>query len=239
MSRLEMGRVFVAFSWYNGPPGAWAARFAERCLMIVPHMEITLEEIAALSDAVDFVLVPGFKNSGPEHWQSLWQKHSPHFQRIAQSHWDNPDIDLWVDATRRLLAERNRPAVLIGHSLGALASACLAGEGHPLVAGVMLVAMARPARFEAERRVPHQALGVPSVMVASQNDPLMRFSRAEYWSDLWGATLIDVGEAGHINAEAGYGLWWQGLDILSDFARTIIAHRSRQGAERSADRANG
>jgi len=188
--------------------------------MIDPRTEAALQELAELSARLDFVLVPGFKNSGPEHWQSLWERRSPHFARIAQSRWDNPDVDLWVDATRRLLAARGRRAILIGHSLGALAAICLAGEAHPLVAGLMLVATARPSRFEAVDRVPHRPLGVPAAMVASQNDPLMRFSRAEYWSRLWGVELIDIGEAGHINAESGYGPWDQGLDILVRLART-------------------
>lgn len=189
--------------------------------MIDPIFQTAMQTLAERSAQVDFVLVPGFKNSGPEHWQSVWERHGPHFARIAQSRWDNPDVDLWVDATRRLLAARGKPAILIGHSLGALAAICLAGEAHPLVAGLMLVATARPSRFEAVDRVPHRALGVPSVMVASQNDPLMRFSRAEYWSRLWGAELIDIGEAGHINAESGYGSWGQGLEILVRLADRI------------------
>lgn len=182
-----------------------------------PVRDALLEE----AQRIDFVLVPGFKDSGPEHWQTLWQQAVPVFHRITQKRWDNPDIELWIAAIARLLGDKGRPAVLIGHSLGALASACLAADGHPRVAGLMLVAPAEPTRFEAEFRVPERSLGVPSMIVASQNDPVMRFRRAEHWSAIWGGDLVDLGEAGHINAEAGFGPWPHGLELLSRLGRRI------------------
>jgi len=180
-----------------------------------------LDTLSDLSERFDLVLVPGFKDSGPEHWQTLWQQQSNAFQRITQRRWDVADIELWIAAIQRLLAARGRPAVLIGHSLGALASCCLAADRHPQVVGLMLVAPAEPARFEAEDRVPETGLGVPSVVVASRNDPIMRFHRAEHWSGLWGASLVDLGDVGHINAEAGFGPWPHGLDLVIGLMRTI------------------
>lgn len=177
--------------------------------------------LADAATRVDLVLVPGFKDSGPEHWQTLWQGQVPALQRIAQRRWDNPDIELWIASIRRLIEARGRPAILIGHSLGALASCCLAADGHPLVAGLMLVAPAEPTRFEVEDRVPVRALGRPSLVVASQNDSVMRYARAEHWSRVWGADLVDLGEAGHINAEAGFGPWPHGLALLADLAERV------------------
>ncbi len=181
----------------------------------------TIEELGALASRLDFVLVPGFKDSGPEHWQSYWQRRTPVFQRIIQRRWDEPDIEHWVDAIVRLLAAGGRPAVLIGHSLGALASACVAADGHERVAGLMLVAPAEPTRFEAEARVPERRLGVPTLIVASDDDPLMSLRRAETWAHIWGADLVDLGEAGHVNAEAGFGPWPHGLRLLAELARRI------------------
>lgn len=191
--------------------------------MIAPHLERTLEALADAATRLDLVLVPGFKNSGPEHWQTLWQDLCPAFQRIAQSRWDNPDIELWIDAIRRLLAIRQRPAVLIGHSLGALAAACVADDRHPHVAGVMLVAPPRPERFEAQDRIPLRPLLVPATVVASQNDPLQSFSGAHGWSRTWHAQFVDLGEAGHVNAESGYGRWETGLDLLVRLIGAITA----------------
>lgn len=188
--------------------------------MIAHHNRILLA-LEAASKRMDLVLVPGFKDSGPEHWQTQWQDQLDVFQRITQKRWDNPDIELWVAAIARLIGQRNRPAILIGHSLGALASTCLAADRHPLVAGVFLVAPAEPTRFEAEDRVPERELGVPAVVAASHNDPIMRFARAEHWCRVWKADLVDLGEAGHINAEAGFGPWHHGLEVLAGLCSTV------------------
>lgn len=179
------------------------------------------ETIAPLASQFDFLLVPGFKDSGPEHWQSYWQRNAPFFKRIAQRRWDQPDIEGWVDAAVRVLDGCKRPTVLIGHSLGALASVCVASDGHPRLAGLMLVAPAEPGRFEAEERVPEHSLPVPSLVVASDNDPLISSSRSERLAKLWNAQFVSVGEAGHINAEAGFGPWPHGLRLLASLAGRI------------------
>lgn len=165
----------------------------------------------------ELVLVPGLYDSGPDHWQSCWQRRFPVWRRVSQRNWNVADIDLWIDAIRRTLSQCQRPAVLIGHSLGALSSCALLENELPSVAGLMLVAPAEPAKFELEDRVHSRKLPVPSVVVASHNDPLMRFDRAEYWASAWGSRLVDLGEAGHINAEAGFGCWPYGLSILDEF----------------------
>ena len=182
----------------------------------------TDDELQALASHLDFVLVPGFKDSGPEHWQSIWQRRTPLFRRVTQRHWNEPDIEHWVDAITRLLGSSGRPVVLVGHSLGALASACVAGDRHPRVAGLMLVAPAEPARFEAEGRVPERRLDVPTLVVASEDDRVMSIRRAKHWASVWGADLVDLGEAGHINAEAGFGPWPHGLHLLAKLARQIV-----------------
>ena len=80
---------------------------------------------AALADAATratLVLVPGLNDSGPEHWQSHWQRRHDFWLRLNHSRWDTPDIGRWTSALRRQLAGTSRPAILVGHSFGALAS---------------------------------------------------------------------------------------------------------------------
>ena len=78
----------------------------------------------------------------------------------------------------------------------------------------MLVAPAEPGKFEVEERIPTRDLGVPSMLVASRNDPFMSFRRAEHWASIWHSELVDIGEAGHINAESGFGGWPYGLNVV-------------------------
>ena len=169
----------------------------------------------------DFVLVPGRFNSGVDHWQSIWEQTLPIWQRVTQRHWNDPDTNRLNGSLRRLLAGCKRPAVLVGHSLGALSSVCLSAEMPQQVAGVMLVAPAEPAKFHAEDDVPCAAVGVPGLLVASHTDPFMSFARAEYWAGVWGVELIDLGEAGHINVDSGFGPWHYGLELLCQLVATL------------------
>ncbi|WP_283148824.1 RBBP9/YdeN family alpha/beta hydrolase [Silvimonas soli] len=183
------------------------------------------QQLAEAAKRFELVLVPGLKDSGTEHWQSCWQRQFPAWHRVTQRNWNVPDIDGWGDAIKRTLAACQRPAILIGHSLGALASCALLASEPVAVAGLMLVAPAEPAKFELDDRVPDTRLPVPSVVVASHDDPLMRFDRAEYWANAWGSRLIDLGDAQHINAEAGFGPWPYGLSILAEFVSALPAGR--------------
>jgi predicted alpha/beta hydrolase family esterase len=169
----------------------------------------------------EFVVVPGRFNSGADHWQSAWEQTHPTWKRVGQRNWDDPDIHRWNGSLRRLLVQCKRPAVLVGHSLGALASCCIAVEEPGLVSGMMLVAPAEPAKFYAEEDVPTCPLKIPSVLVASRNDPFMSFSRAEYWASVWGSELVDLGDAGHINVEAGFGAWAFGKELLCQLVRRM------------------
>ncbi len=185
------------------------------------------ESLRAASSRYDFVLVPGRFNSGAEHWQSIWEQDLPIWKRLAQRNWADADIHRWTGSLRRLLVQCTRPALLVGHSLGALASCVLAIELPAAVGGLMLVAPAEPARFDAEDAVPECALGVPSVLVASRNDPFMSFARAEHWARVWDSELIDLGEAGHVNVESGFGAWSFGKEVLLRLVERVDSAKQR------------
>ncbi|MEA9391920.1 alpha/beta hydrolase [Acerihabitans sp. TG2] len=172
-------------------------------------------------DALCTVLVPGINDSGPEHWQSLWGQSHPQWRRIAQRDWLQPDLDGWLSAIRRAIGNTQAPVLLIGHSFGALSSWYYASRFPGQVAGVVLVAPAEPVRFEIEDRITAAPLPVPSLMFASHNDPLLTINRARHWAQAWGAELVDVGDAGHINAQAGFGAWPHGLERVEEFARQL------------------
>lgn len=63
--------------------------------------------------------------------------------------------------------------------------------------------------------MPRQRLPFPSLVVASRNDPHVEFERAAAFAQNWAADFFDLGMAGHINADSGYGPWSDGLRLLT------------------------
>ncbi len=186
------------------------------------HITEVDQRLTELGQRLEVILVPGLRDSGAEHWQSYWAARFPLWRRIKLRDWYQADLDNWVSAIRRELAGCTRPALLIGHSFGALASCDVVQGGAGNVAAVVLVAPAEPSRFELEDRILPAPLPVPSLAFTSHNDPLMQFTRASYWAQAWGSELEDIGDGGHINAESGFGPWEYGLLRLAQFTEQRI-----------------
>ena len=63
--------------------------------------------------------------------------------------------------------------------------------------------------------IPAAPLPFPATVVASRNDPYVAFERARAFATAWGAELVDLGDAGHINASSGLGDWAEGRALLA------------------------
>lgn len=108
------------------------------------------------------------------------------------------------------------------------------------VAAALLVAPADPSlsrRLAAFAPVPARPLGVPATLVASRNEPWMRFNHSADLAAAWGADLIDLGHAGHINVASGFGPWPRGMALRDAFLaakpgpiRLPIRHAQHQRA---------
>jgi uncharacterized protein len=168
------------------------------------------------------LILPGLYDSGPEHWQSLWAAAHPDFRRVKQDDWERPRCADWV--ARLDEAIRATPdAILVAHSSScALVAHWAAGRPTGQVRGALLVAPSDP---EAPSYpvgptgfapMPRQALGFPTVVVASRNDPYVTLERARQFAEAWGSRLVDIGDAGHINSASGFGEWPQGLALLQE-----------------------
>lgn len=171
------------------------------------------------------LLVPGLNNSGPGHWQTLWEQELPKCQRVELGMWDNPHRNTWVNQLNLAIHHADRPVVLVAHSLGCHAIAWWAeyerpAFGNPVV-GALLVAPpdvegdgvdARLKRFApfAGTRLPF-----PSIVAASQDDPYASFGLAKRFARKWGSRLVDAGPIGHINANSGIGNWPYGQYLLN------------------------
>lgn len=165
------------------------------------------------------IIVPGLRNSDKFHWQSLWQARLPNSKRIHVDDWDTPHLAAWKAGIKAELEKLNRPAVLIAHSFGTLASASIAAEFPEQVAALFLVAPADPDKFGVTEALPQDFLSVRTKLIASNDDPWMTEAKAAYWASLWGADYLRIKNVGHINSQSNLGLWQEGITELHQLVR--------------------
>jgi predicted alpha/beta hydrolase family esterase len=167
----------------------------------------------------EILIVPGLGGSGEDHWQTRWEAKLSTARRVEQDGWDAPALEAWTDRLVAEVAASERPVVLVAHSLGVLTVAHAAGRfpagkvaaaflvAPPSDATVREIAAVDPAFAPA----PRAALPFPSLVVASRDDAMAPYEHSEALARDWGATLVDAGSSGHINAESGHGPWPEGL----------------------------
>jgi hypothetical protein len=185
---------------------------------------------------VDILMVPGWTNSGPDHWQSRWERKLPRVGRIAQTDWDTPRLADWLPNIVAAVAAATGPVVLIAHSCGVSAvvhAAPLFAPGK--VVGAYLVAPPdleaalasrdAPGHWLADaggfHSVPTAPLPFPSMLIASGNDPFVTIARAREMALDWGSDFADAGQSGHINTASGHGPWPEGLLKLGQFLKRL------------------
>ena len=170
-------------------------------------------------------IVPGLGNSGPDHWQTYFERQQPDFTRIEQHEWDAPNRADWVATLEQVLAgEDLSQVVLVAHSLGCVTVAHWAGQYGHRIKGALLVAPSdvETAHYSALPTtgfgpMPLARLPFPSKVVASTNDEWASPARVRQFAEAWGSELIVIGSAGHINAASGHGEWPAGLALLREW----------------------
>jgi 2-methylisocitrate lyase-like PEP mutase family enzyme/predicted alpha/beta hydrolase family esterase len=179
----------------------------------------SLESVRAMTRAL---ILPGLFNSGPEHWQSRWERDDPSLVRVVQRDWDTPERDEWVATLEAAVAAAGPDVVLVAHSTGCPLVAFWAARTSRRVRGALLVA---PSDTDAPsypdgptgwRPMPLVPLPFKSVVVASSNDQFCSLDRARAFARAWGSRFVQVGDAGHINADSGMGSWPDGQALLAD-----------------------
>lgn len=167
------------------------------------------------------LILPGWQNSGPDHWQSRWQA-GYGYERVEQHDWMRPLRGDWAARLEDVLLQGREPVILVAHSLGCLLVASWAAHScnTRLVKAALLVAPGDAERGELASilvswsPVPMQALPFRSCLVGSRNDPYCTERRARQFAAAWGSRYVDYGMAGHINAESGLGDWPEGHELL-------------------------
>jgi len=177
----------------------------------------------------DILIIPGYENSGPDHWQSRWERQLSTARRVEQASWDEPKRSEWVARVVTEVQRAKRPVVLVAHSLGvptvAHAAPQLKGSR---VRGAFLVGLPDvenpglvPEAVTNFGPIPRDPLPFPSVLVASRNDPHCPYEKAEDIAYAWGSAIVDAGESGHLNTASGHGPWPEGLMRFAGFLKHL------------------
>lgn len=173
------------------------------------------------------LLLPGWQNSGPAHWQSRWE-HTCAYARVEQHDWMRPLRGDWIARLEDVLLSCREPVVLVAHSLGCILVAAWASHSRnrDRVKAALLVAPPDTERDDVRvmlpswAPVPQQKLPFPSVLFASNNDPFCEQARAARFAAAWGSEWVDAGAHGHLNAESGLGDWPQAHSQLLRLEQT-------------------
>ena len=183
-------------------------------------------------DDFSVLVLPGRDGSGAEHWQTLWEHAFPTFDRVEQLNWIQPVYADWATNLSEAVNRAPKPALLIGHSLGTSLTMRWAFDNPELakrVAGAFLAAPSDRDVMEGKPDNPVRGFGpmilerlpFPSVVLASRNDPLVTFARAQAFATAWGAHFVDAGANGHLGSAANLGIWPLGLLALGQFLELI------------------
>ncbi len=171
------------------------------------------------------LLLPGWLNSGPAHWQSRWEALHGH-RRVEQADWEWPRRGDWMARLDEVLLESPQRVLLAAHSLGCQLVASWAAHSRHTdrVAGALLVAPPDTERDDTPpnlfnwRPIVRQRLPFASLAVVSSDDPFCTLDRARAMAAHWGSELVEIGARGHINGDSGLGDWPEGLDLLQRVA---------------------
>jgi predicted alpha/beta hydrolase family esterase len=170
------------------------------------------------------LLLPGLRNSGPDHWQSYWERADRSFVRVVQQDWETPARADWVATLESAVAGSGPDVVLVAHSTACALVAFWVAATSLTVRGALLVA---PSDTEASsyprgptgwQPMPLAPLPFPSIVVASSDDEFATLDRAKAFAEAWGSRFVSIGAAGHINGFSRLGTWPRGRELLAELA---------------------
>ncbi len=192
------------------------------------------------------LILPGWQNSGSDHWQSLWEQQLD-ATRVQQHDWMRPLRGDWITRLEDCILSKNEhstqylPAqdaknasnsqdkdiLLVAHSLGChLVSAWAAlSQNTHRIKGALLVAPPDgirenfPQELKSWRPPVLQRLPFKSICIISANDPFCDLQPGKDMAAAWGSELVELGNKGHINADSGLSDWPQGRALLAQLAQ--------------------
>ncbi len=179
----------------------------------------------------NILLLPGWQNSGPDHWQSRWAAQHG-YARLDQDDWLWPRRGDWMAQLEQAALATTGPLVLVAHSLGCQLVAAWAEHSRHTdrVQAALLVAPPdneradMPPQLHNWRPIRRTRLPFAACAVISSDDPFCAPERARDFCADWGARVVEAGARGHLNAASGLGDWAEGhallLDLIADSSRS-------------------
>lgn len=168
------------------------------------------------------LIVPGLRDQVSNHWQTLLASRMPRAETVAPMGRENIDLDGRVAAIEAAAQRIGGPLILVAHSAGCIMTAHWAKHTHCQVIGALLAAppdleTAMPQGYPTLEAlsangwlpVPREPLPFPSIVAASENDPLGRLDRVLELGRAWGGRIVNIGAVGHLNPASGFGYWPQ------------------------------
>ncbi len=174
----------------------------------------------------DILIVPNIGGAAEGDWPARWRAKLSTARFVHAPDPADRRRDAWTKAIAQSARKATRPALFIGHRLGAVAIADASRElAGADVRGALLVAPPDSRGLERlagpDWTPAHAPLPWPSVVVASRNDRFGAYDAVAVLAADWGAELIDAGEAGGLDAASGHGPWPEGLMRLAAFIKGI------------------
>lgn len=177
------------------------------------------------NNSTTVLIVPGLRDHVAEHWQTHLQERLPAARSVPPLTGDKLDLDARVAAIQNELARIDGPVILVAHSAGVLMVAHWAARHDRPIKGALLATPpdldgtwpdhypSPDSLIERGWALPQQPLPFPSLVAASDNDPLATPQAVRRMAQTWGASLVELGCVGHLNPAAGFGDWLE-VDAL-------------------------
>ena len=167
-----------------------------------------------MSDRV--LILHGWGGSDFPHWQShLASKIAKEYGTVSFPLLDNchfPSKNRWVKQVKKILKEF-KPDTVVCHSLANTLWFWLCQEEMETVERLFMVSPPSLSTKEDTIKtffpcsIPQNIYAKELHLIVSDNDPWVKLDEAQKMAETIGATYTVVEDAGHINADSGYGKW--------------------------------
>ncbi len=193
-------------------------------LKVLFSLGIDMEKIRTKATVL---IIPGLRDHVADHWQTLLQARLMNVHSVPALETDKLNCEKRVTAIQAQLEKIQGPVIIVAHSAGVLMTLHWAAKYQHDIQGALLVTppdltqnwpenypSADTLRKEGWAPLPNQKLPFPSIVVASSNDHLARYTAVEEMAKNWGSQLVNLGDVGHMNPAAGFGLWTQAEQFI-------------------------